>query len=105
MRISDWSSDVCSSDLLTKSRRLGLFDLRRLRGGFPDIARGGHQLLHVRPWPRAGNVAISEHGRLAIGDHALDDAVLFLFRPDRKGVRPTDHDQLDRKSTRLNSSH
>src|SRR3546814_9672230 len=31
MRISDWSSDVCSSDLAAEARR-GVGDLRRVRG-------------------------------------------------------------------------
>src|SRR3546814_17553321 len=43
MRISDWSSDVCSSDLIGNVRRLG----QRLRAGPTDkgIAIGAAQLL------------------------------------------------------------
>src|SRR3546814_20656735 len=50
--------------------------------------------LHVGPRPRARNIAISEHGRLAVGDHTLDDAILLLLGPDREGVRTADHDQF-----------
>src|SRR3546814_1682888 len=38
MRISDWSSDVCSSDLSLHRRRIGLSD-RRTRQSHPDDAR------------------------------------------------------------------
>src|SRR3546814_20346500 len=55
MRISDWSSDVCSSDLLAKAlRQLGLAEPRsprdlRHRQGLPpafadQLVRGGHTL-------------------------------------------------------------
>src|SRR3546814_1793291 len=35
MRISDWSSDVCSSDLLLRLRRI--FEALHLRGEFVDL--------------------------------------------------------------------
>src|SRR3546814_4001972 len=46
MRISDWSSDVCSSDLLHLQRRTALGDLdpgTGLDGGGPDRGVGGQQ--------------------------------------------------------------
>src|SRR3546814_14530292 len=75
MRISDWSSDVCSSDLLNVSpdvlrviasqARVGTLhlyvpspsrdywgDLQRVRGGDPEAAAGENPLL--RAWGAAG---------------------------------------------------
>src|SRR3546814_10275341 len=33
MRISDWSSDVCSSDLIADQRQIVIIERKRLRGG------------------------------------------------------------------------
>src|SRR3546814_6883147 len=100
MRISDWSSDVCSSDLvLTERRSFGRLDveisarkdwreitipfklenyiLPSLLANLPpatlDLATRTYQNVHPRNWPRS-------------------KAELFSA-------------SLDRKSTRLNSSH
>src|SRR3546814_2062293 len=79
MRISDWSSDVCSSDLAF--HRL-VFDLDQLGGILGDIAVVGHH-----------------------GGHPLPD-----ITGDADSQRITTHlrdidARIDRKSTRLNSSH
>src|SRR3546814_6536893 len=73
MRISDWSSDVCSSDLLLD----GAVDFRRTE-------------------PEA--VAIDGGIRAAVDDRAAArrDADPVAMAPDAR---------IDRKSTRLNSSH
>src|SRR3546814_1841759 len=111
MRISDWSSDVCSSDLTParpKSRAT-----RQNR----DQARTGTGF--TRPTaPVMREVAIGE--AITVADLAQKlamkggDVVKALFK---MGVMATitqsiDHDtavlvteELDRKSTRLNSSH
>src|SRR3546814_5178939 len=61
MRISDWSSDVCSSDLLGEdAERLGECDLK-LRGG--ESARVGDDL-HI---DIVGDVLPGGDGRLASG--------------------------------------
>src|SRR3546814_9458328 len=39
MRISDWSSDVCSSDLLDRKGDVGLCDFEQENGLTQDIAR------------------------------------------------------------------
>src|SRR3546814_15835665 len=78
MRISDWSSDVCSSDLHIKTNPMVHFpdaaglaaatgDLRqtgysRLHGGAQDVVRdqvheGPIELLHVRPGADHGHIA------------------------------------------------
>src|SRR3546814_21151942 len=73
MRISDWSSDVCSSDL--KARRLRLDPQQqnvdpaiRLAGGAqgPGLPRGGHVAAAPRFQPWAG--ALLKPGQTAVGD-------------------------------------
>src|SRR3546814_7034247 len=104
MRISDWSSDVCSSDLLDLET-LGVEHARlgRATGGeiedavaFPDLegGRGDQRVrrrlpLHARFVLRAGlrPIGVAE-AAVAIVDPAGDR-----------------QEALDRKSTRLNSSH
>src|SRR3546814_8552482 len=95
MRISDWSSDVCSSDL-----RLNLL--------FEDLAQRG---------VTAGLEVVLVRPRLVEVQRRIDDVVLRRRRADRavalRVVRVTAHyfnpssssSTLDRKSTRLNSSH
>src|SRR3546814_10915094 len=109
MRISDWSSDVCSSDLAT------LADGRRVTRSLAVAPRG---------WD------ISRLGSLP--KYPVPSATFQRLRPPElaqiKAARATDHDsdgwrqrfvwpapgristnfgsqRIDRKSTRLNSSH
>src|SRR3546814_6788960 len=103
MRISDWSSDVCSSDLA------GHVDAPpEQRGDEAALARLLLHRLHVGA--DAGialEVGVDVGARLALGDgevlrqtegrDAIDDAEVDGFR------LAADH--RDRKSTRLNSSH
>src|SRR3546814_14161379 len=51
MRISDWSSDVCSSDLpRRRCRGTAPGDRRRTGGGSPYRARGAYADADRRPW-------------------------------------------------------
>src|SRR3546814_8896039 len=98
MRISDWSSDVCSSDLIStvNAAAEGLFEIsRRLALGTPL---------------RESIVPFAPHER-RLRD-ALDSSTGFIERELkllRHGSVPVTVDlsvtPLDRKSTRLNSSH
>src|SRR3546814_10444642 len=90
MRISDWSSDVCSSDLLAGK----LVFARRVLG------KGAHGF----PW-RVGVLEPVHH-------HRVDDAVMAdararaVLRQRIRRVRHRLHAACqDRTSTRLNSSH
>src|SRR3546814_1132831 len=102
MRISDWSSDVCSSDLvenLRESRDLVLFGARSVHRHIPALA----QLRDA-----AGVVGVM------VGDDdcsqlqgpgikgALHDGAVAWVNDDRLVSAPQGP---DRKSTRLNSSH
>src|SRR3546814_2670112 len=102
MRISDWSSDVCSSDLPPSQKRP---DPRMVRP------------LKFRDWRNLDNFLIRNHG------HAVADGIQAVeimghhhdSKPQRVAQRPYQlvkfgggdrvEARRDRKSTRLNSSH
>src|SRR3546814_5801420 len=106
MRISDWSSDVCSSDLMKQWRADlrgevelgdGFFDKLRIRAGFADYKHTEFEGDEI------GTVFTNQgiEGRLELAQN------------DRGGWRGAsgvqyshrDFNAVDRKSTRLNSSH
>src|SRR3546814_3815594 len=109
MRISDWSSDVCSSDLEDQLRR---------RHAFIELhEETGHHLFlgHARDMRRE---EAAMPPILPAADKETRDAQLPTLRRKRKDVgvaQPFGVDRLaaldegqrfqDRKSTRLNSSH
>src|SRR3546814_8618863 len=107
MRISDWSSDVCSSDLKFPGRHIaGLFEQRHVATGIvvaldariavpvPDAAEVAG-MIDVAKRADAG-IAQMNAGHDAGEAGAEDRDVEVLM--DRRA-------RLDRKSTRLNSSH
>src|SRR3546814_3707167 len=133
MRISDWSSDVCSSDLVSvrpeiaagprvvaaddvalhpRDRELeGLGDLRHepppdpCLGGRTDLRLLDHVIL-----PPLVAVVDDEHGPApVVADEARLLSPLRLVQADQVpaelGLEDAGYDQEDRKSTRLNSSH
>src|SRR3546814_2777271 len=134
MRISDWSSDVCSSDLLAAGRPR-ITDIVPATGVDDDelmaiavaverlsdhplaeaIARDGEQFLDEQPIPAATDMA-SLTGR-GVKARVNGETVLIgkaeMFG--RDGFAPLSdetaqtierlREQGDRKSTRLNSSH
>src|SRR3546814_1389724 len=97
MRISDWSSDVCSSDL---GWSIAKFLLENERGGssfapaiLADLAR-----LRTSMGPLTGELA-DRAVRLQLEAEALEMTELRTLIEIEHGAAP------DRKSTRLNSSH
>src|SRR3546814_8149530 len=98
MRISDWSSDVCSSDLRAHHEAA-------MAIGQPEQIVGAQPRLHVfeghvidRLSPREGMAHVAQH--LARGRTDVD-----LLPRDAQRVHQRPGIALDRKSTRLNSSH
>src|SRR3546814_8327471 len=90
MRISDWSSDVCSSDLARVEVLLHADEIRR------QLGRG-----QLRAHPFAGGFALLLESVVGHQAHRLVAAPavdVHALVEDRVGDR-------DRKSTRLNSSH
>src|SRR3546814_3651960 len=97
MRISDWSSDVCSSDLRVGAR------LARLAAEY-DVAR--HRFVEARGRQAVGSGQVDQRQRAAVGEARVprlpldgDPGIIGDLLP-RAGQRVE-----DRKSTRLNSSH
>src|SRR3546814_8034991 len=97
MRISDWSSDVCSSDLL--------FEL------FLDLVGRGQLVLLGLPARGQGRRTLFEFGQLALErvEAIARCRVTLLFQRLALDLElddaPVEFVDLDRKSTRLNSSH
>src|SRR3546814_4242833 len=98
MRISDWSSDVCSSDLL---RALGHPPPLRLGG------RGlGDRLLLLQGLARQRRPAGRRRAMILFPAIDLKDGqAVRLLRGDMASATVFNEDPADRKSTRLNSSH
>src|SRR3546814_3525799 len=116
MRISDWSSDVCSSDLAGfKSDLLG----RRLRLNgtfyttkdenplyFVFIGSIGAQVLVNIDRVRSTGFELEAQAKIADGLDAFANYGYTHSRIKAYGVDPTQvGNWTDRKSTRLNSSH
>src|SRR3546814_6695935 len=100
MRISDWSSDVCSSDLHGPPV-LARDDISRIVGvqefSDKDIERNYVSLPLDSEWCVCAGSGF-EHESAGCGD-----PVMFLVAPGAsEGI---DNNRTDRKSTRLNSSH
>src|SRR3546814_5474617 len=99
MRISDWSSDVCSSDLLGEDARRFVGEVEVVAGAVPLPAADVRQRLHA-----------VEQGAVALEFGDVAEHRQHLVRPVGIGRVLRHHSdrqpaQLDRKSTRLNSSH
>src|SRR3546814_10144151 len=98
MRISDWSSDVCSSDLHAPSRIAPMLDLHDSCG----ISR----LRFAHPYPDQ-TVAFG-HG---VAAHHRTGRCVSQARSPHTTARTVEHQAVvaafnrDRKSTRLNYSH
>src|SRR3546814_3294772 len=114
MRISDWSSDVCSSDLNILGVNLDEFLLRIFAAALRcDIRNRSFDDFQQRLLNAfAGNIA-SDRGAVALARDLIDlvdidDALLRFFDVAVCGLPKFGDDAfdiLDRKSTRLNSSH
>src|SRR3546814_4354765 len=101
MRISDWSSDVCSSDLQARRKLLET----RHRTGDEIHTRGRTSLRTVRL-----EMALSDHLALALNDASPLASIETLREAGlANNLTPEQRTALlhlgDRKSTRLNSSH
>src|SRR3546814_21109792 len=74
MRISDWSSDVCSSDLAVAQARA---DVERREGLVASGAVSREELAHARDMLAAAEAALSaSHGQLARSTAMVDATTL-----------------------------
>src|SRR3546814_6722434 len=110
MRISDWSSDVCSSDLRTIASQAALsrFVVTELRPGTETssddeivdyIRQSGQTSYHPIGTCKMGN------DDLAVVDDRLRVRGIDRLRVVDASIMPTMPSSKDRTSTRLNSSH
>src|SRR3546814_2435624 len=110
MRISDWSSDVCSSDLVEfrkfqhvtstgADEVLTLAVLHRLDGAF------GGQLLEIGHFALAHHLALAALHHVALLSESRKGAQDGNDGNDRNAPHRKNSSSRDRKSTRLNSSH
>src|SRR3546814_10555191 len=97
MRISDWSSDVCSSDLV----RAHVFARRTLDAGFTSVRSLGSAEFVDVALARAIDEGFVPGPRIQAAGHYIGSTGSHA---DINGVSPYLHFR-DRKSTRLNSSH
>src|SRR3546814_8109972 len=99
MRISDWSSDVCSSDLTGNA-----LQLRQLDSGVTRVldAQAGAVYRNLS-WSKDGH-ALAALREVEVGEDEPADLALLAFIGMDAGA-PQRRQFLDRKSTRLNSSH
>src|SRR3546814_1171166 len=110
MRISDWSSDVCSSDLLA-----GRWADRRDRPFLPLVIGASVSAMGLVGMALAGDAGMAKASYLIFGIATTvflslhsGQTLRILPRSDRRGrdlgvFNLTN--TVDRKSTRLNSSH
>src|SRR3546814_10076545 len=118
MRISDWSSDVCSSDLHLKEvkavadeRRLGFlgmgFQPKWRREDMPWMPKGRYAIMRAY-MPKMGDLGLDMMTRTCTVqvnlDYASEADMVKKFRVSL-ALHPIDAALLERKSTRLNSSH
>src|SRR3546814_7874603 len=114
MRISDWSSDVCSSDLLQDAADAFLLALDRVEYLIASLERAGIDTEEgQRTHERVGHdLECQRRKRLLVasGARRFHFALVHALhrRPVARRRQEADHrikQRLDRKSTRLNSSH
>src|SRR3546814_11934378 len=98
MRISDWSSDVCSSDLVKCSQVL--FDGIASAGGVPLLWKTGHSLIKAEIKRRAAPLAGEMSGHIFFVDSFGYDAGLYAALR-LLSIRQSTGDRLARVSASL----
>src|SRR3546814_5877685 len=109
MRIRDWSSDGCSSDLDPAGQRRLLVRPalvpRQRAGGGPGMNETNHSRLRTLAdpdrLPALKPDYVHRRPALGLGDLNPPPRILLLYG----SLRERSYSRLDRKSTRLNSSH
>src|SRR3546814_4777995 len=100
MRISDWSSDVCSSDLILIDR----LDDEVAVGERVQFERRGDEAHHLVDLLGL-EAALRRAGVVILAHHAQTAVERLLLRLDDRAGEALLQEVQDRKSTRLNSSH
>src|SRR3546814_1156251 len=100
MRISDWSSDVCSSDLIVVTAQKRSESLQKVPLAITAITSSELERSGIRDLQ---GVAATVPG-LNLGEQ-LGVAKISLRGIGLESLQPGAEGSIDRKSTRLNSSH
>src|SRR3546814_6225873 len=103
MRISDWSSDVCSSDLADMARRFGITTPIDTTPAMVLGTSEVHLIDMTRAFASVANkgVAVAPYGITKV---TANGVTIYQHEVDRSHVLVAPY-VADRKSTRLNSSH
>src|SRR3546814_8322257 len=107
MRISDWSSDVCSSDLPVGADSVATLELEGLTGGrYVELTGGGPTAPPLEQPPGRDRAEIqpghSSFEQVLVGAPEMLENVNLLLLRTQALLRDRN---LDRKSTRLNTSN
>src|SRR3546814_8269815 len=110
MRISDWSSDVCSSDLLADPAQVdGLIPaVIEKFGRAPDLLVNNAALFAEGEWTDLSAAALAEMMQVNLSAPVMLAKTLVAASEGKRPAIVHIVDQRvvqDRKSTRLNSSH
>src|SRR3546814_7578896 len=117
MRISDWSSDVCSSDLLITIRQeTQMLKLILLGGAIASAGPAvGQDMDHsphamhgsdsTAPWQPGSGTSRQPGFEPMTGAHIMSGDWMLMAHGYAWGVYSDQGGPRDRKSTRLNSSH
>src|SRR3546814_5919170 len=97
MRISDWSSDVCSSDLAGQSYWRRITDVNSASVGI-EIVNPGHELGY-RPFPEAQMAALLPLLSEIVGRHGVTPANV-VGHSDIAPARKVDPGEIGRASCR-----
>src|SRR3546814_8130838 len=101
MRISDWSSDVCSSDLICGN---GFKAFRIINGNAPvEIQVTDHPFENMAKRKKTQRLPDTWRQQFFAGNHIADDVPMSKHHP--LGCPGSSRGIKDRKSTRLNTSH
>src|SRR3546814_4183189 len=103
MRISDWSSDVCSSDLLRLWRVVEVVEAVEDYFKQVDLAAGQK----LQKDAKLGDFIVDPLPAVDLGRIDAQSAKQVIFQKVREADRERQFEEYkeDRKSTRLNSSH
>src|SRR3546814_7796826 len=106
MRISDWSSDVCSSDLAVQQAYAGYVygDSTSGQKALYRVGMTGIPVINVNNNCSTGSTALFL-ARQAVESGAADCVLALGFEQMKPGALGSVYQDRDRKSTRLNSSH
>src|SRR3546814_6926540 len=98
MRISDWSSDVCSSDLTPKNLCATFCTAYDVKGRAALSSQSGGIGMAIIGFSRSAKMGVSAIVGLGNKSDIDEDDLLTFFEQDENT------DVIDRKSTSLNSS-